>query len=316
MANTIVNAEMWAKMLLIEAEENLSLKKYEGAEGTRNLVVRYDDLTKAAGDKINISIVKKLIGSGVTGNTTLEGNEEDINELSFGLSIDYIRHAVKFTKKEQQKTPYQLQTTGKNQLATWLSEKMERMAFEAVSTGNDTVIYPGTAASDDDLTSADVMSTAVISRAKAKLKSSKQCYPVKVNGKDYYVMFINPFQAFNLKQDAAWQNAQREAGVRGLDNPIFTGALGIWDNVIIEESNLLVTGTNTNNVDYARALICGANAIARGYGQLPTFNVQKKDYGFVTGVATDTNYGVAPVRFNSEDHAIVAVDTAAEDPNA
>jgi N4-gp56 family major capsid protein len=317
MANNLTNAQVWAKELLLEAEAMLSLKKYEGKQGTRSLLVRYDDLTKTAGDKITISILKKLTGAGVSGHNTLEGNEEDISNLSFDLAIDYLRHAIKFDKKDAQGTPYNILSNGKNQLAVWLAEKIETMAFANASTGNDTTIYPNTAyTSVDDLTSSDVMSTAIISRAKAKMKSAKDCYPIRVNGKDYYVMFIDSFQAYNLKQDSAFINAQREAQTRGDSNPIFTGALGIWDGVIIEENDLLVSGTNTNTIRYTKSLICGANAIALGYGQLPGFEVQKKDYGFATGVATDANFGVQPVRFDSSDHAIVAVITASEDPNA
>ena len=318
MANTLPANEVFAKQLMYEANEALFFNKFIGAPGTRSLIIRYDDLTKSAGDVIKIPIVKRLTGTGVTGNNTLEGNEEDITTSTFPLTIDYIRHAVKFTKKDQQQTAYDLLTTGKNLLSNWAKSKIEKMLFDNMSTGNDIVLYGGDATTVDEIDSADTMTTALISKAKAKIKASRECYPVNVNGKDYYVMFVDPYQAYALKLDSAWQQAQREANVRGLENPIFSGALGIWDGVIIYESEYVQSGTNANTTPtrYAKALLLGAEAVAYGYGQEFSFNVQKSDYDFVTGVGTDACMNIAPVIFDSKQHGIIAVITAAVDPNA
>ena len=37
--------------------------------------------------------------------------------------------------------------------------------------------------------------------------------PVMVDGKEYFVMFINPRQAKDLKSETAWITAQKDAGV-------------------------------------------------------------------------------------------------------
>ena len=318
MANTLPVNEVYAKKLMQEVESELFFSKFIGAPGTRSLIVRYDDLSKSAGDTIKIPIVKKLSGAGVTGTNTLLGNEEDITTSTFLLPIDFIRHAVVVNKKELQSTPYDMLNTAKNLLKSWGVRKIESMMFTNASTGNDIVLYGGDATTVDEIDAADTLTTALISKAKAKIKASRECAPVRIDGKDYYVMFIDPFQAYALKLDNAWQQAQREANVRGLENPIFSGALGIWDGVIIYESEYVQSGTNANVTPtrYAKALLMGAEAIAYGYGQEFTFNIENQDYNFKVGVGTDACLNIAPITFDTKQHAIVAVITAAVDPNA
>jgi len=316
MANTLPTNELFAKALMEEINGELFFSKFIGSPGTRSLIVRYDDLSKKEGDRIKIPIVKSLTGQGVSGTATLEGNEEDIKTAEFPLVIDFIRHAVVVNKKEIQTTPYDMLTTGKNLLKNWALEKIERMMFANASANNDIVLYGGDATTIDEIDATDVLSTAVISKAKAKIKASRKCAPVRVEGSNYYVMFIDSFQAYALKQDPAWKEAQREANLRGKDNPIFSGALGIWDGVILYESDYLVSGTNTGSVRYTKALLMGAEAIAYGYGQQFTFVTQKKDYEFKVGIGTDACLGIEPITFDSKQHAIIAVITASVDPNA
>jgi N4-gp56 family major capsid protein len=84
-------------------------------------------------------------------------------------------------------------------------------------------------------------------------------------------------QANDLKNDATFAQARREADVRGKDNPIFTGALGIWDGVILHEHEYVpfldisvaghnftaaASGTDYAAVDAFRAILCGQQAVA------------------------------------------------------
>lgn len=54
--------------------------------------------------------------------------------------------------------------------------------------------------------------------------------PIKVNGSDKYVMFLHPFQTYQLRTDATsgritWYDAQKARVTGGeLDNPIYNGA--------------------------------------------------------------------------------------------
>ena len=317
MANTLPANEVFARDLMYEVNSDVFFSQFIGEPGSRSLVIRHDELNGNAGDTIKINVFKALQGAGVTGVTTLEGNEEDMTTSLFPLNINIYRHAVKFNKMENQANKYDTLLMAKNALKNWAIDKIEKLFFNTISNNNDIIIYGGDAATTDELDASDVMNTAVISRAKAKLKSSRKCAPIRINNKNYYVMFVDPFQAYSLKQDTVWINNRTDAStITDNNDKIVQGALGIWDDVIVYETNYLVTGTNANNIRYARAVILGAEAVGYGYAKEFSFIVQERDYGFITGVATDALMGIEAITFDNQQHAIVAIETAAIDPNA
>ncbi|TRZ50683.1 MAG: N4-gp56 family major capsid protein, partial [Dehalococcoidia bacterium] len=82
----------------------------------------------------------------------------------------------------------------------------------------------------DAMTASDKLTPALISRAKVKaMVAQPKIKPLRINGQYHYVLFVHPFQAYDLKRDEEFRQAQREAGVRGQDNPIFQGMVGMWD---------------------------------------------------------------------------------------
>ncbi len=151
--------------------------------------------------------------------------------------------------------------------------------------------------------------------------------PVKVDGKDMFLMFISDWQAKDLRMETAWIAAQKDANWRGSKNPLFTGALGVWDGVIIHECDLIhirygdATGTAKStyftsgttacmsSTYVARGLFCGAQASLLAFGQKPTWKEKKHDYGAKWGLSTRTIYGAKKSVFNSKDFGVITVDT-------
>ena len=71
--------------------------------------------------------------------------------------------------------------------------------------------------------------------------ATNQMRKVMVGNKDYYVMFLHPYQVTDLRTNTntgQWIDIQKAAMTGGQvsDNPIFTGALGIYNGVILFES--------------------------------------------------------------------------------
>lgn len=147
--------------------------------------------------------------------------------------------------------------------------------------------------------------------------------PVKISGKDTYVLVISRLQEKSLKADSRWNENQQNANVRGESNPIFSGAIGIWDGVIIKTSERIQTRTGAggetsteyfndfsgsdkdtiNEVDGVgiqvdRGLFLGANAIVVGFAQMPTKHSSKEDIDRLDAVAVDMIYGTAAPRFS------------------
>lgn len=323
-------------------------------------------LMKEKGDTTNLSLTKRLSGNGVDGDSEAEGNEEEIQNYSESVVIDQKRFPVVLKGKlDEQTNSYDMRTDAKNKLKIRITEFVERQFFlklggvtnasltdhngVTVGTGcswsNTPDIVPnsttaagygarylcanyatggGGAAS---MTSAHTLTPALITKAKTKAKlADPKVVPLRIKGKDYYLMFVHPWQADDLKNDATYNQARREAEVRGADNPIFTGALGVWDGVIIQEHEfvpfLSVTtsgffnfgSTNSGTqygTDTARAILVGCQAGV--YAQCVNPNgwaEESKDYGNKTGFCTGLIGGIQKVQFNSTDYGVVTLDTA------
>lgn len=152
--------------------------------------------------------------------------------------------------------------------------------------------------------------------------------PVMVNGESFFVMFIDELDVKALKNDTNYVAAVKEAERRGPTNPIFTGALAIWDGVILKSCQLLhrrsgIGGTAAteyfdstgdvcvSGITVVRKLFCGAQAALLAYGQMPSWVEKKHDYGTKFGVHTDTIYGVKKSSFTSGlEFGCIIVDTA------
>ena len=181
------------------------------------------------------------------------------------------------------------------------------------------------------LAATDLLTPELISRARIKAVSKGTSgmpvmNPLRINGGSYFVLFIHPWQAFDLKNNATFAQAMREAQVRGSENPIFTGSLGIWDGVIIKEHpycpflDVSVAGdsfeTGTSNTDYAvdtfRALLCGQQAGLMAKAGKSDKMVEKLfNYDDQVGFAVSFMGGIDKVTFNSTDYGVISIDTAA-----
>jgi len=358
--------ELWQKELYADVMDNLYFKKFMG-EGENNIVQIKSDLKKSRGDTLTIPLTTKLSGNGITGDSELEGNEEAISPYSDAISIDQWRTAVRLTGKlDEQKNVFDMRQDAKNKLSIHLQEFIERQIFFklagvanlTLTDVNDNIVAANATWSNTSdkvpdadsaagfgtnylcadwtgatsLASTDLITPELISRAKVKANTtaSPRMKPIKVGGKNYWIMFIHPWQAFDLKNNATFAQAQREAQSRGGDNPIFTGALGIWDGVILHEHEYVPfldiaggaggghnfasadSGTDFAAVNAFRALLCGQQAAAFVQTSESMSMVEETfDYKNKVGYATGLIGGIQKVSFNSNDYGVIAVDTAA-----
>jgi N4-gp56 family major capsid protein len=225
--------EIWAKDLYADVIANLYFTE-NGlmGKGANNIVELKDELAKEKGDTVTFGLTAKLSGDGVDGDDELEGNEEEINAYSEQISIDQKRFAVRLDGKlDEQKNAYDMRKDAKEKLTTQLTEFIERQIFlklggvtnvsltdvsgtvvgkscawsntpdyipdaDEAYTGNRYRYLNGAAASTASLATTSLMTPALISQAKAKAQlASPKIQPLRINGKNYYVMFIHPWQA-------------------------------------------------------------------------------------------------------------------------
>ncbi len=333
-------------------------------EDENNVIQVKSGLNKSKGDTVTFELTTRMSGNGVDGDDELEGNEEAISAYSESISINQKRFGVRLKGAlDEQKNSYNMREDAKNKLKIRLQEFMELQFFLKLTGVNNTTVtdingvvvgtdcawsntpdyYPDadTAAGygarylcadytngADSLAATDLLTPALISRARVKARTANpKIVPLKVDGKNYFVMFIHEWQAYDLKQNATYAQAQREAAERGKNNPIFTGALGVWDNVIIhthENVQFLdisvalhswrgtATGTDYSAVDAFGAILCGRQAIGMVKCNYKKGWVEKSfDYENKTGFATGFMGGIQKIMFNSKEYGCILVDTAA-----
>jgi len=349
--------KIWSALLYKEALKTIYFGKFVRSDDL-SIIQTKDDLTKEAGDQIGFDLRTRLSGGGRTDDQDLEGYEEALTFYGWSVLLHLRANAVKAKgKMSMRRTKHNIMTNAKNALGDWMAEMIDTdtvlalsgLANSAIVDDDDAIIAavnPSTnriwfggqttggvleAVTTDLLVNdaaANLFGTLVISAVKRKAElATPKIRPVMVDGQKHYVMFIHPYQAKALKNEAAWKAAQQYANVRGNKNPIFSGALGVWDGVVVHEyerietrlgttasgdaaSYFLSTDECANGIYVARALFCGAQAGVHAYGQKPGWYPKDFQYNRVPGVATDVIYNAGKTRFNSEDFGIICVDTA------
>lgn len=305
----------WGRDLWSAAMKELYFAKFKG-EGPNNIIQVMTNLKKEAGDQITIPLMMKLTGDGVMDDADLEGNEEALVMYDFAVKVHEYAHAVRLKGKlEEKKTALNLRTAAKQGLTTWLQEKIDGLIFTALTASPTAtrLIYAGTRTAENTITATDLFTTDLIGKAKriAQLSNPK-IRPVMVKGKPHWVMIIHPYQSRDLKNDEKWLNAQKYANVRGEDNPIFSGALGVWDNVVIHEhENISITKTGASSAAVGHSLMLGCQAAALAVAQETNWEEKKFNYNKSTGFEVDTILGVGKSVFNEVDFATVQIMASA-----
>lgn len=223
--------------------------RFEGAEGSSKPIIVKDDFTKGPGDKIHFQVMSQIISTGRTGEDSLEGYEDKLSLSQFDLTVNWIRNAIAFTENLERRVNFGAVKVSRQRLSDWLSRYVdENMDVQLISTESPSVLYAGDAAAEANLGDNDIFDTESIDKIKLALQR-KGAIPISVKMKDgeeldNYGIAISEIDEYWLKGDSVWQQAQRDAGLRGDDNRIFTGALGIYNGCIIYVRRSVKSGYN------------------------------------------------------------------------
>ena len=114
-----------------------------------SLIVLREDLTKNSGDSITLALVNALSGAGVTGSSTLEGNEEAMKSRSMQITVDQFRNAVLVPMLEEQFSSIDLMEAARQDLLDWRLDKHKTDIVTALGSIN------GTAYASADATARD-----------------------------------------------------------------------------------------------------------------------------------------------------------------
>lgn len=349
--NHALAVKLWSEKLFREALYQTEAAKFMSS-GQDSIFQMLNDTGKGAGDKITYGLRMQLSGDGVTGDSTLEGNEEELLSYDQSVTIDLFRNAVRLKGKMSEKRyPWSVWEKAKPALNNWksqfdedraflkygaidgvlyaaasepqkdawLANNRDRVIFGAVTTNNAANDHSACLLNVDATT--DVLNTAHLSLCKRMAKMARpRIRPLKVpNGpsSEIYVYFAHPYTVRALKADSAWSNAQQNGMPRGLDNPLFTGAIGMWDGIVVVETDKVAVLDDVGNgtTDVAQNFLCGAQSLLWAMGGVEGdrlgFVEKKFDYDNQPGVAIESMYEVEKARFAtgaagvSKDHGVL-----------
>jgi len=344
--NDPLSNKLWAKKLNVEALKTTFFGKFMG-EDASNMIQVQTDLEKASGDKVTIGLRVQLSGDGTTSGQTLEGNEEDLTTYNDALSIDELAHAVRVRNKntiDAQRVPFKLRSEAKDGLEDWYANRFDtcmanhlagnNLVTDMRYAGNNAITAPTNfvrpnGATDDATVNGDntaIFSLKMIDFAVEKANTmSPLIRPLRIGGRKKFVMFLHDYQVTDMRTNTnagQWLDIQKAAlaGGIGSKSPIYSDALGEYNDVILHKWNRLPVGISNAGAaqtNTRRAVLCGAQAGSVGFGKEFAKGSHYKwveelfDYERELGVSAQTVWGIKKSTYNNADFATVTVTTYA-----
>lgn len=335
--------KLWSKKVSVEALKQTWVYKFMG-KNDNSVIQVFDDTQKSAGDRIRVPLRRLLNSAGVQGDATLEGQEERITYYSDDIFINQLRHAVREGGRfSRQLVPFDVREHARLSLQDWWADRIDTWFFNQICgntnqadtryTGNqatlaadaDHQIYAGAATTDASLSNSATykFTLTLLDVAVEKAKTlAVPIRPVMVNGEAKYVAFLHPYQVTDMRTNTAtgqWFDIQKAAmqGGQISKNPIYTGALGEYNGVVLHASTRIASFSagNALSADTGRiAVLCGAQAVGAGFGRGHSperyeWVEDYFDYENQFGVAAGCIAGMKKMRFNGSDFATVTMRT-------
>lgn len=264
-----LEVQKWISQYMAEYVREARFGAYTGRSNNSIIVAKYE-LQREAGKTINIPLITRLKGEGVTGSQTLDGSEEELGNYNCPISVEWRRNGVRVPKSETYKSEIDVMNAARDMLRQWSAEKLRDDVIEAmgsvISSGSTTVNYADASEANKDAwlaanadrilfgaaksnnsgndhsaslgnvdTSADKCSASIMSLAKRMAKTADpHIRPYRTEtGREFFLAFHGSRTFRDLKADSVITQANREARPRNVDeNPLFQDGDLIYDGVM------------------------------------------------------------------------------------
>src|SRR6267378_1091201 len=125
--NNALAVKLWAKKLAHESLKETFIFKFIGDDENSVIQIK-EETSKSPGDRITVGLRMQLSGDG-----TLEGNEEALTTYSDNVLIDQLRHAVRSAgKMSEQRVPFSVREESRMGLQDWYAGRMDAAFFNQV----------------------------------------------------------------------------------------------------------------------------------------------------------------------------------------
>jgi N4-gp56 family major capsid protein len=354
---------------------NMSFVNQFAGSGSNAMIQRITELTRSdKGTRAVLTLLADMTGDGVTGDNTLEGNEEALRSYDITIELDQLRFANRIAGRlADQKSVVNFRETSRDALAYAMADRMDQLAFltlagVAYTHKTNGALRPTSATTGLELVDLEFASDVSAPTSARHLRTDgdllvagdttalestdvikyRHIVDLKAFAKDNYIrgirgagneeifhMFVTPKQMADLKLDSDFLANVRNAGIRGPNNQLFAGTSSLMvDGVMIHEfrhvfnTSGATTGTSSEagdpgykwgadaDVEGARALFCGAQALGMADIGLPEIVEDTFDYENQAGISIGKIFGLRKPKFNSDvsgsvqDFGVICLDTA------
>lgn len=299
-----LTVEQWNANLYKKYQEKTFFGKFKGV-GQGSIIQVKRDLQKVAGDAVTFGFSNSIRGTaGVTGNTPLEGhdgsnyvvNNEAMTFNNQRVVIDQVRQSIKLAGKMDEKRPaFSLRNEARDNLVDWMAYNEDQALFTAINTA-DVVLT-------SFISDAALTYDAIVDMKKEAMfpsddniasgKKTRKIEPIRIDGgEEVFILGVNPSDAAAFRKSDDFKNFNQNADMRGSKNAIFTGALGMFNNVVVHEHSSFTAGA---------PVMLGANAAFLAYGTEVMYGEKEFDYDNQVGFMAGSIRGVALAEHDGTD---------------
>jgi N4-gp56 family major capsid protein len=254
---------------------NMSFVNQFAGSGSNAMIQRVTELTKSdKGTKAVITLLADMTGDGVTGDSSLEGNEEALRAYDITIELDQLRFANRIAGRlADQKSVVNFRETSRDALAYAMADRMDQLAFltlagvaythktngalrPVLASGQNlsglefaSDVSAPTAARHLRVSGNDIIAGDTTAITTADVLKYRHVVELKAYAKDQYVrgvrgagndevfhLFVTPQQMAALKLDSDFLANVRNAGIRGPSNQLFAGSSSLMvDGVMVHE---------------------------------------------------------------------------------
>lgn len=298
--------KLWSRTLSLQSLDATDIKPLIGNDENAVLQMK-SELAKGPGDQITYGLQIQLQGAGFTENELAEGNGESLAIYSDKLTINELGHVVGVKSEntiDAQRVPFDMRAQARMGLRDWYAKRFSTSFFNQICgntfvtntkfTGLQATLTPTTVGNrilrqssytdDASLTSNDVFTLDLIDKAKEQAISPPldsnnnptipRIRPIMVGGEEKFVFYMHDYQVTSMRTNTGsgqWLDITKAAYMgKGEKSPIYTGALGEYNDVVIRRAIDIPNGISNAGVQQTstrRAVLMGAQAGMIGFGQ-------------------------------------------------
>ena len=298
-SNDPLTPMVWANRTIHEAMQKTTYEKHVDRSGGMNdVIVEQNDLESGFGDTVRNSLLEQLPDVAYRGQK-LSDKSCKLKYKYEDIRIDCIDLCpVEWeTKKTAQLRPNDLRKEAKGKLQQAKARLMDSTFYSVLAgdtlangdpfrDGNNEICSPsknrhciangGGCEEDIEDDPSALMTLEDVYDLRLLAENHGQCdrdtfRPIMVDGEEHWKLFLHPFVVRALKKDPCWKEVQLAAMAGGdiKNNPMFTGALGVWERVIFVEASRMPYGISKDGCEYLknvhRSVLAGAGAVNTAY---------------------------------------------------